>query len=132
MKEFFHKMIKGNSIVPPLMVKRALYQNFSTPLNIEWFNRDDHYEAIFYIDKLEYLARFEPDGTMAEYKTNLPAESLPERISKTARSEGEIMNVVSIHAGQEVSYEIIVRDSNFQRFLTIINQDGTRAKTKPL
>ncbi|KPL16395.1 MAG: hypothetical protein AMS23_01035 [Bacteroides sp. SM1_62] len=131
MNNFFHKLVKGNSITPPVKVQDALRENFM-PLNIEWFIRDHFYEAVFYVEQREYLARFEPDGNMVDFRINLPLDALPERIKKSALSKGEIMNTVEIHAGEAVSYEIIYRNKKFQRFITIFNQDGSEALGKPL
>ena len=132
MNNFFLNLVKGNGIAPPVQVQNELYKNFHKPLNIEWFSRDDHYEAIFYVGKREYLARFQPDGSMMDYKINLTAEALPEKIRKSAGSKGEIMNAVVIHEGEKVSYEIIYRNENLQRFLMIINQQGIKNIEKPL
>ena len=132
MDNFFLNLVKGNGIAPPVQVEYELHKNFHKPLNIEWFSRDDHYEAIFYVGKREYLARFRSDGSMMDYKINLTAEALPEKISQSVGSKGEIMNAVVIHEGEKVSYEIIYRNENLQRFLTIINQQGIKNIEKPL
>jgi hypothetical protein len=132
MKKFFHELLRGNSYAPPAEVQNALYKNFHEPLSIEWFTREDHFEAIFYMGKREYLARFRPDGSMMDYKINLPAEALPEKIRRSAGSKGEIMNAVVIHEGEKVSYEIIYRNESLERFLTIINQEGIQSMAKPL
>lgn len=132
MKNFFHRLLRGNSFAPPVKVQNALYKNFREPLSIEWFSRENHFEAIFYMGKREYLARFQQDGSMMDYKINLPAEALPEKIRRSAGSKGEIMNAVVIHEGEKVSYEIIYRNENLERFITIINQEGIQSIERPL
>ena len=132
MSEFFHKLVKGNTIAPPEQVREALLKNFSNPVNVEWYTREKYYEAIFYEDKRENIARFDPDGSMLGYKSNLHIESLPEGIMKSARARGEIMNAVAIHSGKKIGYEIIYRNKKLQRFLMLIRQDGMIEFEKPL
>ncbi len=131
MKHFIRKLVKGNSITPPVQVQDALREHFK-PLNIEWFTRDDHYEAVFYVGNREHVARFKPDGTMLDFRINLSLETLPERIRKAVLPKGEIMNAVEIHAGKAISYEIIYRNDKFQRFIVILDQEGSETMGKSL
>jgi hypothetical protein len=132
MDDFFHKLIRGDSILPPGPVQSSLLRNFSKPYNMEWLKRGELYEAIFYIYNREYLARFNKDGGLVDYKVNMPVESIPAKILRSAGSRGEIMNAVAIHTGNEVSYEIIYRDRDLKRFLLLIDGNAVQVSEKAL
>ena len=117
-------MIRGEITEPPEPVCKSLAREFSSPYNIEWMKHKEYYEAVFYVRKQEYLARFRTDGSLVDYSINIPAESIPARILKTAGSAGEIMNAVARHSGEEISYEIICRDRELNRFLLLIDSNA--------
>ena len=132
MNNFLHRLIRGNKAAPPEPVLRALDKHFSNALNVEWFSRENQYEAIFYLDRLEHIARFGQDGPLVEYKINLPAGSIPLEVMHAVRAKGEIMNAVAIHAGGRTGYEIIYRDNKLKRFLILVRPDGRIESEKPL
>lgn len=132
MDEFYYRFIKGDAIDAPEHLVRALQDRFEKPVNIEWYFHNGYYEAVFYIDKLEHLVRFQPDGALVEYKVNLPEKALPPRIKKIALSKGEIMNVMAIRSGKIERYEVIYRDKALQRFLLLVKEDGGIVSDHPL
>jgi hypothetical protein len=132
MNDFFHKLIKGDSILPPEPVQNNLFRNFNKPYNIEWLMRDELYEAIFYIYNREYLAMFNKEGGLVDYKVNMPVDSIPAKILRSAGSRGDIMSAVAIHSGNDVSYEIIYRDRDLNRFLLLIDGNAALVSEKAL
>ena len=48
MSDFLKKIIKGNGVIPSEVCLQSLKQNFEDALNVEWFNKENHAEAIFY------------------------------------------------------------------------------------
>jgi len=132
MKQLFKKIFAGDTVNPPEHIKEAFYNAFKNPINIDWYVRNEIFEAIFYENNREHIARIGTDGKLLDYKINLPLDSLPEQIKTVIKSKGEIMNVVSIHNRKYISYEIIIRDAELKRYIIKINNDGAITKEKLL
>jgi hypothetical protein len=119
---------------PPKKVRENLLKKFPQARSIEWVRNSDNYEAVFYDDNLEKIARFSKDGTLREYRINIRPEALesflPENILRLASSEGEIMNCISVHNNDSLLYEFIVRDKSLVRYLLVITSEGE--KTGPV
>jgi len=110
MEQLFNKIFAGDTVDPPENVKQAIYNAFKNPVNIDWYARNEIYEAIFYDNSREHIARINARGTLLDYKINLALDTLPEGIKTIMESRGEIMNVVSIH--------------NKKNYIIKINDDG--------
>lgn len=132
MNEFAKMIFDGNRITPPEICLNAFQENFSGALNIEWSEKDSHYEAIFYKDNIEHIARYSKDGKLDEYKMTLPANLLPELIKQKLEEKGEIMNTLMINKGNCVNYEAIIRDKNQNRHLVLLSNLGKVIGGKPL
>lgn len=132
MEDFSQRIMDGSGIKPPEKCQKVFKDNFPDSLNAEWFLRGDHYEAIFYKDKIEYIAAFKPEGTLIEYKMYLTAEFLPEPVRIILTGKGEIMNVVLINNGRSIVYECIVRDPGLNRSLVYISNLGKLLEERSL
>jgi hypothetical protein len=132
MEDFVKRVIEGNGITPTEKCIQAFEDNFSHAINIEWFDREMYYEAIFYKDNIEYIAIFEKDGTLKEYKSFLPNNYLPEAIKHYLEEKGEIMNVVLINKRNSIEYETIIRDKNLVRQLYLFTGQGKLIEKKAL
>ena len=71
MKSIFEHIVPRNEFSPPEKVVRSLEENFGTFLNVEWFEEDGLYEAVFYHDEMECIALFDKEGVLQVYKRNL-------------------------------------------------------------
>lgn len=109
--------------IPPL-VKSAFNKQFNNPLNPEWIKVKEFYEAVFYKDELEHLARYKGNGELESLKVNMPLNDVPEVIHNTARKHGELMNAIAIHYGGLIKYELIVRDRNLIRYSLLLDLSG--------
>lgn len=125
MKSFLQNIFNRKMIAPPEVVQQKLEENFSGVINVEWNRQNDHYEAIFYKDQLEYIAVFSAEGELSEYKMSLSEELLPLPIKNVLTAKGEIMNVILRNKDSKISYEIIVRDAGLKRFLIVLAENGT-------
>jgi hypothetical protein len=132
MEKLFKNLIAGNTVNPPKHVLKTIYREFENPINIEWYVKNEIYEAIFYENNKEHIAKINDGGNLVDYRINLPAESLPGDIKKLVQLKGEIMNVVSIHNKKNISYEIIIRDSKLNRYIIFVNQKGIITEEKLL
>jgi hypothetical protein len=125
MKDFFKKVVVGDGVSPSEDCRNSLNQNFENAVNVEWFKREDHFEAVFYRNNLEHIAIFGLSGILTEYRLNLPADYLPDPIKKTASSRGEIMNSVMRNKGNRVEYEVIIRDRYLKRHMVTLSVTGS-------
>jgi hypothetical protein len=132
MEQLFNKLFSGNAVNPPEHVKSTIYKRFEHPVNIDWYLKNNIYEAIFYENNREHIARIDEYGTLLDYKINLSLDALPEGIKKITESKGEIMNVVSIHNNDNIGYEIIIRNAELKRYIIKINGGGKIAEEKLL
>jgi hypothetical protein len=119
-----NNLFKDNTIQPPQDIINALVKYFTRPLNIEWFKKNDLYEAIFYSENKEHIAHLSFDGKLRDYRVNRLISELPVFIENQIKPRGEIMNVVSIHSDKNVRYEVIFRDSKLTRFVAMFDNSG--------
>jgi hypothetical protein len=124
MKDFVKKVVEGDGVSPSEACLHSLYQNFEDAVNVEWFKKEQYFEAIFYRYNLEHIALFNLNGILAEYLLNLPAEYLPDPIKKTVSGRGEIMNSVMRNKGNCIEYEVILRDKELKRHLVTLTDIG--------
>ena len=124
MDQFIKKIIKGNSILPPSVCMDSLKSNFDNAINIDWYKKDEYYEAIFYKENIEHIALFGNEGNLIEYRQYLPDEFLPETIKSMLKSYGEIMNFVRKNKGNTIEYEVIIKDSTNIRYMMVISELG--------
>ena len=132
MKSFISKIFKGNGISPPDNIANKLYDNFENAINVDWYKKEEAFEAVFYKENQEYLATFDFDGNLKEYKVYMLEGYLPETIKNLAESRGEIMNAVLTNKGNSINYEIIVRVTPSKRFMITISDTGVIIDDKEL
>ncbi len=124
MKNILNKIFKFSTVSLPEAVKDAFFQKFGDSINVEWLHSDDFYEAIFYLDDIEYIAHFDSIGKLINLKKNLPIHATPEHIKQKAALHGELMNVIEIIEEEIVGYELIVRDETLIRYSLLLNEKG--------
>jgi len=132
MKIPFSNIFRSQSKTIPAEVSKQLEACFPNAKNIDWEIKSEICEAIFYLDDIEHIAKISKKGVLIEYKKNLWIEKLPEEVKTAGSSFGEIMNAIVIYKGDEVFYELIVRNENLDRFEYLFNKDGLVQKSKPL
>lgn len=124
MKNILSKIFKFSSVTLPQPVKDSFSEKFGESLNVEWLQTDDFYEAIFYLEDIEHIARFDSTGKIINQKKNLPIQSTPKHIKDKAVEHGELMNVIEISETEIVGYELIIRDETLIRFSLLLNEKG--------
>jgi hypothetical protein len=118
------KILLSDTIQPPDSCLQQFNDNFRGAINIEWFEKGDHYEAIFYKDDIEHIAYYNKKGSLESYKMFLPTKFIPESIKRMLERKGEIMNVVLINKGNSINYEVIIRNQNLCRYLILLTDLG--------
>jgi len=124
MKNILNKIFKFTNVNLPPPVKLAFSEKFGDSINVEWLQIDDFYEAIFYQEEIEHIARFDAAGKILNVKRNLSIHSIPTHINEKASQHGELMNVIEISEETIVAYELIVRDETLTRFSLLLNEKG--------
>lgn len=132
MKLPFKNIFKSQKKSIPDSVKSRFSSNFPNAKNIEWEQKGAVYEAIFYLNDIEHIALFSENGTLEEYRKNLWLGELPENIKTAGASFGEIMNGIIIFRGEDILYEIIIRDEKLDRFEYLFDKNGEVLKLQLL
>ncbi|MCU4164379.1 hypothetical protein [Carboxylicivirga caseinilyticus] len=132
MENFLKKIVQGSSFTPPGLCEQALKENFTEAINVEWINKEEYYEAIFYKNNIEHIALIDRNGNLLEYRQNIPKDFLPEQIKTIAQSKGEIMNSVLKNKGNNIEYEIILKDQSLKRYLVLFSEIGVIKDEKKL
>jgi hypothetical protein len=132
MKFPFSKIFKSQSKAIPGVVKKQLENCFHNAKNIEWEVKKDIYEAIFYLNDIEHIAKFSKKGELTEYKKNLWPDELPDAIKNAGVNFGEIMNGIIIHRGEEILYEVIIRNEKLDRFEFVFKENGEKVSSNLL
>lgn len=124
MKFPFSKIFKSQSKTIPGDVKKQLDICFPNAINIEWEFKNNTYEAIFYLNDVEHIAQLSKKGDLLEYKKNLWPDELPDLLKKEGSKHGEIMNGIIICRGEEIFYEMIIRNENLDRFEFLFSKNA--------
>ncbi len=132
MDKFLKNVVEGNGDSPSVVCLQSFNQNFKQAINVEWFRKDNRYEAIFYKDNLEHIALFSLTGSLIEYRINVPSDYLPASITRLLSSKGEIMNSVMRNKGNRLEYEVIVRDQELNRTQITLSDIGKIMGVKKL
>ncbi|HKJ43454.1 MAG TPA: hypothetical protein VKA27_15260 [Sunxiuqinia sp.] len=93
-------------------------------MNIDWSTNGESYEAIFYLNELEHIARIKNDGLLESLKINLPLNKLPLAIHKQVDQLGEVMSAIAIYRENMINYELIVRDHQLNRYFLLLDENG--------
>ena len=124
MKGFLSEVFFRNRECPSDECLSSFNRNFEGSINVEWFNKGNFFEAVFYKNDIEHIALFDHLGTLLEYRQNLTFDYMPDKIKYIVESKGELMNFVLRNKGNLLDYEIIYRDVNLNRYLLEITDSG--------
>lgn len=132
MKLPFLKIFQSEPRKVPEILEKKLFENFRKAVNIEWEKKEQHFEAVFYVNRIEYIALFSETGELLEYKKNMWPDELSVDITNYCFRIGEIMNAISTFKNNEVNFEVIVRDTNFNRMLLVFDSNAKLLSQKNL
>ena len=124
MKSLFKYILKGRKNNPPLKVLEAFKLHFGNSLNVDWEKMKNEFEAIFYYQNIEQIARFSSSGELISIKRNLTLQNLTDDVADIASSFGEVMNVIEICANGVTNFEIIYRDKDLIRYSLLLDEKG--------
>lgn len=124
-KKLLHKILDASQeTFTPQPIIDAFNKQFDSPLNTEWHKIEESFEAVFYIEELEHIAKYQADGVLISLKINLPLETIPVEIYEAAKLHGEVMNAIKIYCREVLKYELIVRDQNLTRYSLLLDAQG--------
>jgi len=133
MEELVKNIFSDDRTTPPKAVSDELEKQFGQEvISVEWSHKDTWYEALFYCDQMEHIARFMESGNLLEYRVNLSHDRFPVFQSRIYTEKGEVMNMVEIHYPDRLLYEVIVRDRDLIRYELLVSQDGEIISEKVL
>ncbi len=126
LKKLFQKILNvSQEDTIPQAVTNSFNSQFNSPLNTEWHKSEEFYEAVFYKNELEHIAKYKADGTQVSLKVNLPLEDIPLKIYGKIKCHGEVMNAIKIiNNNNKENFEFIVRDKNLKRFSFLLDDKG--------
>ena len=124
MDDFLRNMLERGDIQPPQACNQLFIERFPGAVNLEWFEVGPNYEVHFHKDEIEHIALFTSEGKLIRFSTQLEKELLPSRIKMNLENDWEIMNSIIINEGNLITYEIIVRNQDLERYLLNVNYLG--------
>jgi hypothetical protein len=124
MLSILDNMARAGKIIPPQHVAIAFETIFPEAVNVEWYVNAQGFEAVFHLNQREMIAMLGANGEPLEIRRNLPAVSAPAAVMVALAPEVELMNVIRVEKNAEVTYEIIYRNHQLERFVMLISEQG--------
>jgi len=81
----------------PEFINLKLFTFFPRAINIEWNKNQNTFEALFYMDEVELIAKLNDKGELIEYKKNIRKNEIPETVRLKTCEHGEIMSAIAIY-----------------------------------
>jgi hypothetical protein len=125
-------LFKSSEDYVPEAVTSQLEGHFPHCLNVEWSTIENDFEAIFYVDEIEHIARISAQGKLIEYKKNLKFCDVPSKIKTHCEPYGEIMSAIFICSNATKKYEIITQRPLIIRSLLIFSEEGSLLELRGL
>jgi hypothetical protein len=123
-EDFLQNLMQINKTIVPKIVTNGFKKAFPDAINIEWYHNGQIFEAVFHENDLEKIAIIDSTGSMVELKINLLLKLIPSSIADIASQHGEIMNAIKIISGEEITFEIIIRDQKLDRYKIEFDKKG--------
>jgi len=130
--EYIGKLFRQQRKNIPSVVAGSLNANFAGAIGIEWTLQDKLFEAIFFHDNAEKIARFDQTGRLTEYRINIPPDEIPVNVKNAVAKELEIMNCILVSISGVKTYELIVRNQELLRYQLLIDSEGSQINLKIL
>ena len=132
MTEILENLFSEDRITPPANIYNTFKELFPNSINEDWTEENDFWEVIFYDNQKENIAQLNFDGSLRETRLNMNKDDLPDFITHSIQAKGEIMNIIAIQKPQMLFWEIIYRDKDLNRYLSVLDADGIRISHKKL
>jgi hypothetical protein len=125
-------MARAGKINPPQFVANTFEILFPQAINVEWYVNTLGFEAVFHHNQREMIAMLSANGELLETRHNLPATEAPAMVTTALTPGVELMNVIRVEKNAGVTFEIIYRNQNLDRFIMLIDEQGNINSDSPL
>lgn len=132
MQNILSKIFHTNRTKPANAILKSFVAHFGQSINVEWHKEKENYEALFYIEDMEHIALFSPNGQIIVKKRNLLLSSAKPEIAMQAQNVGEMMNLIEIERDGIIFFEIIARDLYLDRYYILLDNEGNVLDKKKL
>lgn len=122
--DLISKIFGDSKTGPSRKIREGLSKRFPDARSVEWNNHKGVFEAIFYDNELEKIARFDHEGKLIECRINVSSGDIPAIVKASIGNELEIMNCIVADNNASIFYELIVRNQSLVRFLIIVDEGG--------
>ena len=121
LKRFYSNLFHHTSSDIPQKVEKTFKKTFHRPVDVEWIVTGNDFEALFYENKQERIARFDPSGNLIEVRTNITPLDQHAIVNPTVREMGDLMNYIQIDRSGNITHELIIKKPDFTRILVLLN-----------
>ena len=121
MKNFYQKILIHNTAIIPSSIEKRFRDFFRHPKCVEWSKTGDHFEALFFENSHEKIARFDQSGKLLEIRTNQPPLEFAAPENHPVRAKGDLMNYIQIQSGKSSFHELIIRKPDLKRILVFLD-----------
>lgn len=129
---FLAKIFRRQVDYIPDLVTNNLKKHFVNAKNIEWGHYHDLFEASFYENDVEKIAKFDSKGNLVEYRINIPVPEIPSFVKINVDKDLEIMNCIKVFISDAINYEVIVRNKALVRYQLLLDANGEKLRFEKL
>jgi hypothetical protein len=130
--EFIGNLFRKEKKSVPTVVAGTLKADFPGATAVEWALQGELFEALFFHDNIEKIAKIDETGKLIEYRANIPTDKIQANVKNAIAEEFEIMNCMSVCVSGKTVYELIVRDRELVRYQIVIDSQGSHISLKTL
>ena len=132
MSNFYQKLFTRSNADIPLPVDRKFRMLFKRPVSVEWMRTGTDFEALFYENEQEKIARFDSNGNLKETRINHKPLEFPDSQNPEVTALGIVMNFIEIRKEATVNYELILRKPDLSRLFVLLNDQFEIVRQEPL
>jgi len=122
-KRFYQNLFHHTRSDVPNPVEKQFRRSFHKPVAVEWMMTGEDYEALFYEQQKERIARFDPTGKLLEVRTNISPLDSSLINNLTVKEMGDLMNYIQIKRGEHTTHELIIRKPDQTRMLILLDDN---------
>jgi len=121
LKSFYQKLLHLSKTKIPTIIENRFQELFKDSKSVEWSKIGDDFEALFFQNNLEKIARFNLAGYLLEVRTNFAPSDFSASDNYPLKEKGKLMNYIQILRGDQLYYEMIIKKPDMKRILVLLN-----------
>jgi hypothetical protein len=108
---------------------------FPEAKKIEWRNKSDNIQVIFWQKNMQCEAKFKPDGRWLSTERQISTDSIPDKIRKALKSNDytgwSVLKTFIVQAGDNTAqYRLVVSNKEMSRKLLCFDRQGQPIRNK--